>query len=344
MKAKLGDHYATQRQQLHKIVPLETPLSLSIEPSTYCNLKCNFCIHSLSKEEIFKSGHVFGLMTLETFSLIVDQLKDFPRPIKSLSFIGTGEPLLNKDLAIMVENIKSNNLAENVIIVTNGTLLSHDLSKDLIEAGADTIKISVNGLSSEDYYNNCGVKTDFDSYLSEISFLYENKKNAKILIKTLSSALGDRSKNEFYQKFGDYCDVISVENTMPYFEAINYNNLIAETPSSRYDSVRKRVNICAAPFMRMGILYNGKVVICGCRAGISTEDMILYKNSLTAIWNGQQHKEILCKVIKQDYSGITEYCNNCTSRNDFAFEEDNLDPYGDEIYKKLYEGMKKNGM
>jgi MoaA/NifB/PqqE/SkfB family radical SAM enzyme len=151
MKAKIGDHYATRRKPLYKIVPLDTPLSVSIEPTTYCNLKCNFCIHSLHKNEILKSGHVFGQMNADTFDLIVSQLEDFPRPVKSFAFIGNGEPLLHRELPSMIEKIKGNRLAENVIIVTNGILLTHELSKNLLSAGVDTIKISYNGLSAADY-------------------------------------------------------------------------------------------------------------------------------------------------------------------------------------------------
>lgn len=339
MKAKIGDHYATQRQLLHKIVPLATPLSLNIEPSTYCNLRCNFCLHSLSKEEILKSGHSFGQMTKETFDLIIDQLKDFQTPIKTLSFIGTGEPLLHKELPYMINKVKSNELSENVIIVTNGTLLSHELSRDLINAGVDIIKISVNGLSSEDYFKYCGVRVNFDKFISEICYLYEKKQNAKVLIKTLSSVIDGSDENDFYQKFGNYCDYISIENTMPYFNEINYNNLInTDINQSRYASVRRRVNICAAPFMRMGILYNGQVAFCGCKCGISTPDMDIHKNSLSSIWNGHQHKQILCKVLKRDYSDITACCYQCTLRNDFAFEEDNLDSHEDEIYERITKG------
>lgn len=343
MKAKIGDHYATRRKPLYKIVPLDTPLSVSIEPTTYCNLKCNFCIHSLHKNEILKSGHVFGQMNADTFDLIVSQLEDFPRPVKSFAFIGNGEPLLHRELPSMIEKIKGNRLAENVIIVTNGILLTHELSKNLLSAGVDTIKISINGLSAADYKKNCGAFIDWDQFLSEIFFLYENKKHARVLIKTLSSVLGDRDKEVFYQIFGDCCDLISIEKTMPYFNEINYERLVDnDPPTSRYESVKEKVNICAAPFMRMGIRFDGKVVICGCRAGISTKDMDIRINTLADIWNGQQHKQILLNVLDQEYSGITDYCNQCATRNDFAFKEDNLDPYRDVVCEKVQKGMRTN--
>jgi hypothetical protein len=65
-------------------------------------------------------------------------------------------------------------------------------------------------------------------------------------------------------------------------------------------------------------------------------------NTLADIWNGQQHKQILLNVLDQEYSGITDYCNQCATRNDFAFKEDNLDPYRDVVCEKVQKGMRTN--
>lgn len=336
MKAKIEDHYAKGRQQLHKIVPLDAPFSLNIEPATFCNLKCNFCIYSLPKEEIEKEGHYFEYMKMETFEAIISQLKCFSKPIKVISFIGTGEPLLHKDLPLMIREIHNNHLAEQIIIVTNGTLLTPELCDQLIDAGVSTIKISVNGLNSEDYEKNCGRKIDFDSFLGNIKYLYEHKGTTQILIKTLTSVMDGRPDQEFYDLYGNYCDRISIERTMPYFYNVEYSDEVKENLlESRYASLSKHVKVCAAPFMRMGIRVDGDVTLCGCRVGITTPNMNIYKTPLAEIWNGPEHKQVLLNVLKERFEGITKDCAECTTRNDFAFEEDNLDPYADEIYERI---------
>lgn len=336
MKAKVEDHYSKQRRPLHSIVPLEEPLALNIEPATFCNLKCNFCIYSCPKEEISKEEHFFKFMSDETFELIYQQLCEFKRPIKTLSFIGTGEPLLHKKLPEMIARIREANLAERIMIVTNGTLLRKELTLSLIRAGVDVIKISVNGLNEEDYLQNCGVKIDFEKFLKEIAFLYENKGMCEVYIKTLTSVLGERSEQEFFDLYGNMCDKICVERTMPLYEQVDYDSLVVEDKtSSRYASVNRKVRVCAAPFMRMGIQVDGDVTLCGCRVSVTTENMDVRKNSLYNIWNGAEHQEVLLNVLKEKFEGITKDCAECTTRTDYAFEEDNLDPYVDEVYEKV---------
>lgn len=337
MKAKVEDHYSKSRQPLHSIVPLEVPLSFNIEPATFCNLKCNFCIYSCPREEILKGGHFFKYMNNETFELIFQQLCEFKKPIKCVAFIGTGEPLLHRKLPEMIARIKKAGIAERILIVTNGTLLKRELTLQLLEAGVDTIKISVNGLNAEDYLHNCGVKINYESFLQELSFLYEHKGACEVFIKTLTSVLGERDEQEFYDLFGNVCDKICVERTMPYFSQINYDTIISneKNPTSRYASVLSRVKVCAAPFMRMGVRVDGNVTLCGCRVGISTENMDIRKTSLYNIWNGVEHRQVLLNVLQGKFEGITKDCIQCTTRNEFSFEEDNLDMYVDEVYEKV---------
>lgn len=340
MNAKVEDHYTKQRQPLHSIVPLNAPLSLNIEPATFCNLKCNFCIYSCPKDKIAKDEHFFKFMSDDTFERIVQQISQFKQPIKSISFIGTGEPLMHKKLPEMISRIKKQNLAERILIVTNGTLLTEETSKKLIDAGVDVIKISVNGLNADDYKKNCGTKIQFDTFLKNIKYLYNHRGKCQIYIKTLTSVLDGRDEKDFYNIYGDFCDKICVERTMPYFSEIDYNHLVdKEEPSSRYSSVHRKVKVCAAPFMRIGIRVDGKVTLCGCRVGVSTEKMDIRRKSLYDIWNGAEHREVLLNVLKEKFEGITEGCAECTTRNDFTFEEDNLDNYIDEVYKNVQNEM-----
>lgn len=336
MEAQIVDHYSKQRQILHSIVPINEPFSLNIEPATFCNLKCNFCIYSRPKNEISKEQQFFQYMSDETFDIIAQQLKIFQRPIKSVSFIGTGEPLLHKKLPEMICRLKSDNVAEQIIIVTNGTLLKKELSQALMSSGVDIIKISVNGLNANDYFENCGAKINFSEFIENLSYLYEHRGKCRVLIKTLTSVLGDRNDQLFYDLYGNLCDQISIERTMPYFSGVDYQNLIsANVPSSRYRTLQKTVKVCAAPFIRMGIRVDGTVTLCGCRVGITTENMDIRKSDLYHIWNGVEHRQVLLNILKERFDGITQDCATCTSRNDFAFEEDNLDPYVDEVYQKI---------
>ena len=332
MKAVFQDHYSIKRQELNKIIPLDMPFTLSVEPTTFCNLKCNFCLHTLTREEMIKAGHVFSSMGPDVFQSLVEQLKKFPRPLKILSFIGEGEPLLHKDLPYMIEQLSRKRLADNIQILTNGVPLTRELSSALINAGISIIKVSINGLSADDYLKNCAVKIDFDKLVSELHYLYEIKGNVQIYIKTVDAVLKDRPKEEFFKIFGDCCDKISVERVLPCIPGVSYEGIATPNVTSRYFSVTEKVKICASAFYRMSVKYDGTVKVCGCRSGIVVDKDI---NNFYKAWNGAVHKEIMLKVLKEEYEGITEYCKVCFNKNGFAFKEDNLDPYAQEIYERI---------
>ena len=87
--------YAQNRHLLRDVVPLDTPYSINIEPSSYCNMRCVYCMHSLPREEIVAQGYsdnyAGGYMSDETFALLLEQLKKFPSKISSITFGGVGE-------------------------------------------------------------------------------------------------------------------------------------------------------------------------------------------------------------------------------------------------------------
>ena len=43
MLAKEGHRYYKERTRLETVIPLSTPFILYVDPSSACNLKCNFC-------------------------------------------------------------------------------------------------------------------------------------------------------------------------------------------------------------------------------------------------------------------------------------------------------------
>jgi MoaA/NifB/PqqE/SkfB family radical SAM enzyme len=75
-------------------------------------------------------------MTSGTFDRLVANLKELPfRP--DVFFGGFGEPLLLPNIAEMVAQAKA--VAGKVELITNGILLTEQRSRELIEAGLDTL-------------------------------------------------------------------------------------------------------------------------------------------------------------------------------------------------------------
>ena len=125
--------------RLHR--PVDQLAKIYVEPSSRCNLDCRTCIRNVWNAP----GEI---MAEATFDRIITDLSSFS-PVPSLFFGGLGEPLTHPDLVGWVARAKS--AGARVELITNGTLLTERISRQLIEAGLDLLWVSIDGASPESY-------------------------------------------------------------------------------------------------------------------------------------------------------------------------------------------------
>jgi MoaA/NifB/PqqE/SkfB family radical SAM enzyme len=87
-------------------------------------------------------------MSGKTFDRIIEGLNSFsPKP--TVFFGGFGEPLFHPKIVNMVARAKA--LGTTVELITNGTLLTQEMSRQLIGAGLDMLWVSLDGATPESY-------------------------------------------------------------------------------------------------------------------------------------------------------------------------------------------------
>jgi MoaA/NifB/PqqE/SkfB family radical SAM enzyme len=325
-----------ERVRLYEKIPLDTPYSITIEPTSNCNCHCEYCVHSMPREDAEKTGHVFGFMSDDAIELIVEQLKAFPQKIKTIRFCGTGEPTLHKNLSSMIKTVSKSNTALEINMVTNGILLKPAISEKIIEAGIGSIRISLQGMSSEDYWNHCKVKINFDEFVSNLRYLYQIKDKCIITIKIMNDYLNQETNKIFFDRFGNISDFIAIERFEKVFD-INYDQFNYDTNLSRYKIPNlTQQNVCPMMFYRMNILQDERVSLC-CSIG---NKMILSKynlrnKSLFDIWNSEERNNYLLQNLKKERIGQLVACTECAYRTSLTFPADRLDGHEEELYEKL---------
>ena len=116
-------------------------LKLYVEPTNRCNLDCRTCIRHSWNEPM-------GRMSDLVFDRVIDGLSAFsPRP--TVFFGGFGEPLSHPKIVEMITRVKA--LGAPVELITNGTLLTPDLSQKLIRVGLNVLWVSLDGATPESY-------------------------------------------------------------------------------------------------------------------------------------------------------------------------------------------------
>lgn len=113
---------------------------LYFEPSSRCNLECTMCFRNSWIDEGFSD------MRAEVFDAALDTA---PVGVKTVFFGGMGEPLIHGDILYMVKRASST--GARVELLTNGTLLTRQMSSDLIDAGLDMLWVSLDSIEAEDY-------------------------------------------------------------------------------------------------------------------------------------------------------------------------------------------------
>ena len=88
------------------------------------------------------------MMSDAVFDRIIAGLKGF-FPIPTVFFGGFGEPLFHLRIVDMV--LRAKELGSRVELITNGTLLTPELSKQLAKTGIDVIWVSLDGATPESY-------------------------------------------------------------------------------------------------------------------------------------------------------------------------------------------------
>jgi MoaA/NifB/PqqE/SkfB family radical SAM enzyme len=109
----------------------QEPVCLYLETTNRCNLLCETCPRT------FEDLESPADMSWRLFTHIVDQ---FPR-IARVVLHGVGEPMMVKALPSMVRYLKDR--GTYVLFNTNGTLLTERKGKELIAAGLDELRVSL---------------------------------------------------------------------------------------------------------------------------------------------------------------------------------------------------------
>lgn len=327
----------TSRMPLHECLPLSTPFGIHICPTTYCNFKCIYCKHGSADSE---KNLVKSYMDLEFFEMVIEQIKKFPDKLKLLNFAWLGEPLLHPQIAKMVEIAKKADIAERVEIVSNGTMLTPDLSDALLSSGLDRIRISLQGLTSEDYYNISKYKIDFDRFVENLTYFYQNAKktgHTKVYIKIMDAMIKGQDEEERFQKlFSGICDSLNIEMLVPLVEENNISSLKKDFNKGYWKNEVKDVIVCPQPFYLMVITPEGMVLPCceiGTQVSIGT---ISESNTVVDLWNGSKLREIRNMMLDGNRFKHTD-CNMCNVVTYQTSKEDNLDLYREDLKKRFME-------
>ncbi len=272
----LKNLYQNDRIVLKDCLPLTLPLCVSIEPTNLCNFKCTMCHHGNHKyaEEAKPLKNMEWNIFLKILSDLKNWTNDAGEKIKLLKLYSIGEPLLHPQICDMLKSVKEADMAEQVEITTNGSLLTRRVSEKLVEYGLDIIRISIYGIEEE--RNKYITKSNYtpSDIRENVRFLYEcREKNGGVKPKIYAKMFNEGTKiNEtFINKYKDITDVVGIDEVfnMDVGEGndvfVNYYGA-EEAMQGHQNSLQSNIftekRSCRYPFTHMTIRNDGTAIAC----------------------------------------------------------------------------------
>lgn len=248
----------------------EYPLSVDLELSSICNLKCPMCF---TITEQFKEKVNTKLMDLNLYKKIIDEIAG-KIPAIRLSF--RGEPTLHPKLIECIRYAKTKGIGE-VSFLTNGSKLDEDYFEELLLAGIDWITISVDGM--DEIYENIRKPIKFNDILENIKNIKKIKeshgKNRPVIkIQTVWPAIRNNIE-EFYNTFVNYVDLIAFNPLIDYLGNDKEEDIVFEKNFS-----------CPQLYQRVFIGADGLAMMCSNDEEGTEIIGDANKESIYDIWHG----------------------------------------------------------
>ena len=327
-----------KRVKLADEVPLATPFVFYVFPVYACNFKCRYCIFSVEKaKRVFISDAV--TMDFALYQKVIDDAKQFPSRFKVLRFVGMGEPLLHKNIADMVRYAAQRQVADTIEIITNASLLTPALSEALVEAGLSRLIVSLQGTSSEKYQEVSDVRIDFGALVGNIGHFHRIAAGkAHLYVKIMDTVLtGKEDEQRFFEIFGDICDSLAIEHTVPIYPGVDYQRVLGEVdlPVTQFGVPLSDTGICPQPFFSMQVNPDGKVVPC---FSLDYPEIIgdCRQESVYDIWNGARFNRFRRRMLDGS-ENVGRVCANCNIIKYRMSPEDSLQAAAARL-KRHYEG------
>ena len=307
------------RNELYSLEPPFPYTNFLLELSNACNHKCLFCAHQKMKRKV-------GRMNPEMAESVLRQAYELGT--REVGLYATGEPFIVPELAQYVKMAKDIGYTY-VYLTSNGALATPERIREVVDAGIDSIKFSINAPERKMYEFIHG-RDDFDTVFEHLVYLNQYRKesgrNYKIYITGILTRYTEHMRDDYFKIFDGLADQIvfkDVYNQGGYMPEIDY--LLRCTHDTE---VMRRCNL---PFDALCVTCEGYLSV----ENADFENMLivadLNKVSLKEGWYGEKMKEIRQKFMDDNLEGTV--CAGCVHHRqepaeplmpEYATENDDL--------------------
>ncbi|HLP04126.1 MAG TPA: radical SAM/SPASM domain-containing protein [Paludibacter sp.] len=299
-----------------RVLILHKPSFISVEPASYCNLKCPEC-------PVGKAGPTSGNkknIDPNLFRNLVDELKT---TLLEVILYFQGEPFLNKDLAEMIRYAHDAKI--HTTVSTNGQFINKNNARSIVSSGLDKLIVSIDG-ATQDVYEQYRVGGNLGKALDAVRQVVHWKKELHsatpiVEIQCIVLKTNEHQLAVMEQLAKDLqADRLKLKTAM--LENFELGNRLMPTSdkfsrykkdsSGKYRLKNRQPNHCWRLWSGAVVTASGEVLPC-CFDKMSEHSFGNMKNSSFAdCWQGKEATSFQKKIL-ENRKGV-DICRNCTSR------------------------------
>lgn len=274
---------------------LRGPLWVLLQTVDRCNGACTPCPS--------KTAHdgAPNLMDNELYLRILDELQAADS-LRGLVLMHQNEPLLDPDLPKRIQLAKQVLVPRiPVLTVTNGSLLNSQRINELVEAGVDEVHVSIDAIS-ESTFRKVRPGLDYGTVVANTHALLDRSRTGQVTVRFLKQRANIGEEKEFavyWRTHGAHVSISEASNragTVQEFKQVSRECGRVLLSGNHRSLMRPFPMVCTAPFLRLSILWDGRIPAC-------CEDWLnrvivgdLSSQSLETIWHGEpmnHHRRLL---------------------------------------------------
>jgi radical SAM protein with 4Fe4S-binding SPASM domain len=289
------------------------PISISIEPTTSCNLRCPECPSGLRS-----FTRPTGKLDASLYKNVIDQLAP---TLSYLTFYFQGEPYLHPDFLRMVGYASSKGIY--TATSTNAHYLTQGVARETVKSGLDRLIISIDGTTQEAYesyrvggslkkviegtQNIISVKRELRSRTPHVVFQFLVVGPNEHQIPVVKRLAKDLKIDQVVFKTAQIYDHANGSPLLP--KQDRYSRYRRNADGS-FSIKNKMEDHCWKMWHSCVVTWDGKIVPCCFDKDAHFVLGDLKMNTFDEIWNGDRYNEFRQSLLAS--RGEIEICKNCT--------------------------------
>lgn len=271
------------------------PPVLLIDTISHCTLKCSMCPHKTMTRRK-------GIMAWELYTKLIDEIAE-KKPDARVWITFAGEGSMLKDLPEKIDYAKSKGLTD-VVLNSNGTRLTEDFSRRLIQADLDVLMVGIDAFTDETYrkLRVGGTLTETIANVLGYKRLLEEygKKGQSMNVQFVQMPENEAELDNFVHFWSDHGVAVKIKPMISWVNRVNAANLL------KSEARLPCFWLCGI----MPITDTGLVPLCGADLDCSLPMGDVTTHSIEQVWQGR-HRNMRLIHLHGEWDKIPELCANC---------------------------------